>query len=173
MPRYELNKTKYLLDDERAQLHETLERFHSTNLRDTTLIHLALHTGARACELLALGPENLCHSEKAVFIKANKGSDDREIPLPAWLFDRLAALPVAGGRFFPITYVRFYQIWCDWRPVKKKLHALRHTFAIWLYRKTKDTRMVQVALGHRSWANTMIYANYQYKTADLRRAMLG
>ena len=36
MGRYELNKTKYLLDDERARLVETLERFHSTNLRDTT-----------------------------------------------------------------------------------------------------------------------------------------
>lgn len=171
--RYELSKAKYLLDSEYDALIGTLERFKEKDARNVTLLFMAVFTGARASELLNITSADLDHTEKAVLIRGLKGSDNREMPLPAWLFDRLAAIAPEVGRVFPISYVRFYQIWCDYRPVKKKLHALRHTFAIRLYRKTNDIRLLQVALGHRSWGNTMIYAAYQYKTAELRRAMLG
>jgi integrase/recombinase XerC len=56
--------------------------------------------------------------------------------------------------------------------VPKKFHSLRHTFAIELYQKTKDLRLVQVALGHRNITNTMIYADYVYSQQELRKLIL-
>lgn len=171
--KYELTKAKYLLDPEFNQLQEILERFKDTDPRNTTLLWIALNTGGRAQEVLNICAEDLDPSEKTVFIRGLKDSDDRDIPLPPWLFKRLQALAPASGRIFPFTYNRFRQIWQMYRPVKKKLHCLRHTFAINLYRKTKDIRLLQVALGHRNWNNTMIYAQYQYRTSELRKGILG
>ena len=75
-------------------------------------------------------------------------------------------------RIFPISYIRFHQIWDKYRPCHKKLHSLRHTFAIRLYKKTKDIRLVQFALGHRNIANTMIYADYVYSQEELKKLIL-
>ncbi len=173
VPRYELTKKKYLLDEEQAELLRILDKYKDECFRDTTIIWLALHCGGRATEILNVTTEDLDMHGQSVFIHGLKGSDNRDIPLPPWLFKRLVKLAPAEGRIFPFTYNRFLQIWQLFRPVKKKLHALRHTFAINLYRKTKDIRLLQVALGHRSWSNALIYAQYQYKNDELRRAILG
>jgi integrase len=172
--RYELTKAKYLLDNEREALNSTLERFKDTDPRNCTLLWLALHTGARASELLNITREDFCPVENTVWIKGLKDSNNREIPLPKWLAARVSSLvPGKNGRIFPITYIRFYQIWLLYRPVKKKLHSLRHTFAINVYRKSKNIKALQIALGHRNWNNTMIYANYQYGTSEMREILLG
>ena len=47
---------------------------------------------------------------------------------------------------------------------KYSVHSLRHTFAMNLYRKTGDLRLVQTTLGHKRITTTEIYA-----TADDRR----
>ncbi len=171
--RYELTNTKYLLDAELEHLKRTLEHFKDKDSRNCTLLWTALHTGGRAQEILNIQAEDLDHTEQTVFIRGLKDSDNRNIPVPPWLFKRLAALAPPSGRVFPFTYNRFRQIWQMYRPVKKKLHSLRHTFAIGLYRKTRDLRLLQVALGHRNWNNTMIYAAYHFKNDELRKAILG
>lgn len=173
LTRYSLNKNKYLLDPEVDRLNYLLESHQHRDERNCTLLWLALHTGARAQEALNLRNVDLNAYEETVFISGLKGSNDREIPVPNWLFRRLQALKTdPEGRLFPITYNRFRQIWDLYRPVQKKLHALRHTFAIRLYKKTKDLRLVQVALGHRNITNTMIYADYVYSQQELRRLIL-
>lgn len=172
--RYALNKNKYLLEPEVERLHSILETYKESDPRNCALIWLALHTGARAQEILNLKREDLNSYDESVFITGIKGSNDREIPLPKWLF-RLASSASTSNesRLFPITYNRFRQIWDHYRPVEKKLHALRHTFAIRLYKKTKDLRLVQVALGHRNITNTMIYADYAYSQQELRKLIIG
>ena len=50
-------------------------------------------------------------------------------------------------------------------------HSAQHAWAA-LYQKTKDLRLVQVALGHRNITNTMIYADYVYSQQELRRLIL-
>lgn len=174
LSRYGLNKNKYLLEPEAERLHYLLESHQDRDVRNCTLLWVTLHTGARAQEILNLKSNDLNPYEETVFITGIKGSNDREIPVPRWLFRKLQALPAdgPGGRLFPITYNRFRQIWDLYRPVQKKLHALRHTFAIRLYKKTKDLRLVQVALGHRNITNTMIYADYVYSQQELRRLIL-
>jgi integrase len=88
------------------------------------------------------------------------------------LLCRLESILPASGRIFPISYQRLYQIWDHWKPCKKKLHSLRHTFAIELYRRTRDLRLVQMALGHKSINNTMVYADYIYTQEELKKLLI-
>lgn len=179
--RYQLNRTKYLQEPELLELKRILKKFESTDPRNTALIELALCTGGRAQELLNIELTDLNTHDQSVFIRGIKGSMDREIPIPQALFRRLLNLkPSNPGpfsaqgkhRLFEIEYHRLRQIWTDYRPVPKKFHCLRHTFAIQLYQKTKDLRLLQVALGHRNISNTMIYADYLYSLNELKRLIL-
>jgi integrase/recombinase XerC len=172
--RYPLNKNKYLLEPEVERLQYILDSFKDKDSRNCTLLWTLLHTGGRAQEVLNLRKEDLNTYEQSVFIKGLKGSNDRELPLPDWLFQRLERemAQARGELIFPLSYNRLRQIWDLYRPVHKKLHALRHTFAIRLFKKTKDLRLIQVALGHRNITNTMIYADYIYSQEELRRLIL-
>ena len=172
MCRYALNKSKYLLDPEYERLIYILKSFLHKDHRNCILFFLALNTGARAQELLNLEKKDFDSYEETVFIRGLKGSNDRELPLPSWLFREVQHLFALEERIFPFTYNRLLQIWQLYRPVHKKFHSLRHTFAIRLYKKTRDLRLVQVALGHRNITNTMIYADYIYSQQELRRLIL-
>lgn len=170
--RYSLNKNKYLLDPEAERLEYLLRSHLDRDKRNCVILLLALHTGARAQELLNLRSEDVNTYDHSIYIRGLKGSNDREIPLPLWLFRELTQIRGEGEKLFPISYNRLRQIWELYRPTPKKFHALRHTFAIRLYRKTKDLRLVQVALGHRNITNTMIYADYAYSQQELRKLIL-
>ncbi len=170
--RYALNRNKYLLDPEYDRLTTIIDSFIDRDPRNCLLISLALQTGARAQEILNLTASDLNDHDQTVLISGIKGSNDRELPLRPGFYISLRRQLPKEGRLFPITYDRLYQIWNLYRPVPKKFHALRHTFAIRLYRKTKDIRLVQVALGHRNITNTMIYADYVYSQQELRKLIL-
>lgn len=168
--RYSINKHKYLNDEEAAELTRVLRSYPG---RDSTLLLLLLHTGGRAQEILNLRPEDLNTSDQSVFIRGLKDSNDREIPLSSWLFNLvLEESRWATTTLFNISYDRLRQIWLHYRPVAKKLHSLRHTFAITLYKRHRDLRLVQVALGHRNIQNTMVYADYVYSQQELRRLVV-
>lgn len=170
---YRINHTKYLSEPEIDSLKRTIALARRRSPRDCLLIELALATGARATELLSLEACDLDPHEQSVLIHGIKRSDDRTIPLPPELFKRLMQEAEGkDGRIFSIGYRRLVDIWTDFRPSAKKFHSLRHTFAITLYRRTKDLRLVQVALGHRSINNTMVYSALVYETSELRKALL-
>ena len=171
--RYALNKNKYLLDPEVDRLDHILRSFMDRDPRNCLLIRLALSTGARAQELLNLSRSDFNDHDQTVFFRGLKNSNDRELPLRSHLFESLVHLAKQPTELlFPISYHRLRQIWENYRPVPKTFHALRHTFAIRLYKKTKDIRLVQVALGHRNITNTMIYADYVYSQQELKKLIL-
>lgn len=171
---YGINKNKYLLEPEYEHLELLLKRYILKDTRNCLLIYLAMHTGARATELLSIHKDDLNVYDQSVFIHGIKGSNDREIPLPSWLFDTLEnySAKCPSDRIFDISYHRLRQIWDHYRPVKKKFHCLRHTFAIRLYKKIKDIRLLQIALGHRNITNTMIYADFVYSQNEMRKLIL-
>jgi integrase/recombinase XerC len=173
--RYSLNKNKYLLDHEASALEYLLKRHQEDDARNCLLIWTGLRTGARAQEILNLKVHDLSHYDQTIFIKGLKGSNDREIPVAKDFFRRLELLANTLGnseQLFDISYQRLYQIWDVYRPCRKTFHSLRHTFAINLYKKTKDIRLVQVALGHRNINNTMVYADYVYSKEELKKLIL-
>lgn len=160
----ELTKNKFLTSEELAMLTKLLVRFPS---RDTALILLAIHTGARAGELLGIKKEDLNDQEQTVFIRGSKGSKDREIPILHSVF-----IAVQNYIPFEISYSRLNQIWDMYRPVNKPFHALRHTFAIELYKRTKDIKLVQICLGHRQLTSTQVYQDFIYEQTELRRLII-
>ncbi len=172
--RYSLNKNKYLLEPELEKLNSLLDSYMDTDTRNCLLLRLALKTGARAQELLNLKKVDINTYEESILIRGIKGSNDREIPLKNDVFRLLKKYSDQQDTqlLFPISYSRLRQIWEFYRPVPKKLHCLRHTFAIQIYKKTRDIRLVQVALGHRNVMNTMIYADYVYSQQELKRLIL-
>lgn len=175
--RYSLNKNKYLMPPEYERLEELLWQLLPKDPRNCVLLLLAIRTGARAQELLNIQLGDLNPYDETILIRGIKGSNDRELPIPPKLFREVYRYAqtinsaVSQG-LFPITYQRLHQIWDLYRTAPKKFHALRHTFAIRLYQKTKDIRLVQVALGHRSITNTMIYADYVYSQQELKKLIL-
>ncbi len=168
---HSIDRYKYLNDEERIDLTRLLDM---VPCRDTLLIELALNTGARASELLSIKQSELNDTEQAVMIRGAKGSNDREIPLRPELYARVKAhcMNNKAERVFNISYQRLDQIWQFYRPNNKKFHSLRHTFAINLYKKSRDLKLVQVALGHRAISSTMVYADYVFKTEELRKLIL-
>lgn len=172
-PQYKMGIKKYLAEHEFLQLESTLIKYEAEDFRDTTLLWLLIHTGARATEGLNVHATDLDPHGGLVFIRGIKGSNDRELPLPKWLFDRLIKLSKESGAgpIFKISYKRLYQIWDQYRSCKKSVKSLRHTYAIQLYRRTKDIRLVQHALGHRNISNTLIYSDYLYSQGELRKDM--
>ncbi len=173
--RYSLNKNKYLMEPEVESLEYLLQRHQQDDSRNCLLIEVALKTGARAQEVLNLRVNDLSSYDQTLFIRGLKGSNDREIPIPKDLFRRLEFLVRSLNPthlVFDISYQRLYQIWDLYRPCRKSFHSLRHTFAIQLYKKTRDLRLVQVALGHRNINNTMVYADYIYSKEELKKLIL-
>lgn len=167
MSRYQMKKNKFLTEAEEQRLIKSLE---NANERDRLLIMLALKTGARATELLNISIKDMDPQDRTVHIKGLKGSDDREIPIPTSLFKRLHnyAKASGGAKIFNMGYDNLDRIWNLYRPNGKKFHSLRHTFAMRLFERTQNLRLVQICLGHRSIGNTMIYADYHYKTSQIR-----
>lgn len=158
-----LNRTKFLEDSELAELKRSLD----LSKRDDVIIALALETGGRASEILNIRKQDLFPNTNTVFIRAMKEGMDREIPIRPELF-AAALLHIP----FMISYRRLDQIWQRRRPPNKKFHSLRHTFAVNLYKRTRDIKLVQLALGHRSPTNTAIYTDFIYNTEEMRKILI-
>lgn len=171
---YALSNSKFLNPSEYDQLTMVLQRNlkNPAHFRDALILSVAVHTGARAKEVLNIKKSDFDELHGSLYVTGIKGSRDRDIPLPKWLSLELRQFirPLAPqDRLFPITYNRFRQIWLVYRPAQKKLHCLRHTFALRVYMRTNDVRLLQIALGHKSILNTMIYVDFMYSRNELRR----
>jgi site-specific recombinase XerD len=77
----------------------------------------------------------------------------------------------SGGHLCSRQVQLRFRHWLDKAGITRRLtvHSTRHTFAMNLYRKTGNLRLVQTALGHRHITTTEIYARVEDKA--LRRAL--
>jgi|ERR1035437_622056 integrase/recombinase XerC len=166
-----MNKNKFLNSNELKQLEELLYKHLKDDTRNCLLLLLAIKTGSRASELLAIKKTDLDKHNKTVYIRGLKGSDSLEMPLPTKLFNELYRYSntVIGDFIFPISYERFVQIFKHYKSTPHSLKALRHTFALELYKKSKDIRLVQQALKHKAISSTEKYQTYLYTQEQLRK----
>ena len=171
-----------------------------TTKRNALLIMTSLHTGTRASELIQGGEaerkkstytpitkqslfseefvpkvNNRGHKKKSVYylkIVATKGSYDREIPIPKWLYGGLMSLDVPDNEpLFPVSYNYVHKMWREFTPNQSKtFHCLKHTYALWLYKRCKDILLLQAALGHKDINNTVKYAQYVNEESLIREA---
>ncbi len=171
-----MNSKKFLSVDEISHLDSLCRKnLTGSSQRDALLLLVAINTGARAQEILNLKKADF--HRKSIFVRGIKGSRDREIPIPDFLhreityYFRYRPEIKNDDRVFNISYNRLFQIWRHFRPCEKKFHSLRHTFAIKVYMKTRDVKLVQICLGHASILNTMIYVDFVYSQEELRKIL--
>jgi integrase len=167
-----MDSRKYLTAEERESLETSMMSRLETDTRNATLFLLALHSGGRASEVLALEWNQINTLNGEIHINTLKGGKPRTVIVPKSVRSALELLrTLSPARPFEISYKRLNALWNQYRPAKKTFHALRHTFAIRAYERTKDLRFVMYALGHRNIQNTMIYAEYSYTSSEFKKMM--
>lgn len=185
---YVITTQKVLSAAELDHLKQVCNRNQSAEMinKPALLITLALETGMRATEVLNLRVKDFDPKEHTIFIRSLKGSNARSLPLrPKTSLLLLRFILQANkaeelGRVnreasvFGICYQRLYQYWEVFKPnPDKTFHCLRHTFAVEFYKKSKDLKAVQLALGHRNVENTMVYVDFLYSHDHMRKLMFG
>lgn len=183
-----ITSAKVLTDAEEAHLRGFFRRGIRTmeDMRNALLFQILIDLGPRVSEVLNSKIKDFNPFNGTLFVRALKGSRDREMPMPMGLAREirkyvLAFYGVTGwhqlnpeASLFSLSYSRAYQIWQFYTPnPDKTIHSLRHTFAVNLYRKTKDIKLVQLALGHKNILNTQVYVDFVYSQSTMRELMWG
>jgi integrase/recombinase XerC len=175
----------YLSIDEASRLLDAITNSDSALAkRDHTMFSLLLGTGMRLGSLVALNVGDVNLAERAITIKV-KGGREETVFLNAHLCRLLNryiktpgtgdAIPLfcsgSGNRLGPRQIQLRLQHWLEVAGITRRLsvHSLRHAFAMRLFSKTGNLRLVQRALGHRHIATTEIYARVEDKA--LRKAI--
>jgi len=183
---YLITSEKVLSLDEEANLRKLCSRHLKVakDLRDALMITMLLDLGVRAQELLNIRVGDFNPDTHAVFIRSLKGSNARELYLKpgvaakfrTYVLETFASeiyFHIESDRLvFDISYHRLWQIWGIYTPnPRKTIHSTRHTFAIRLYERTKDIKLVQMCLGHRSIMSTMVYVDFWYSQNIIKITM--
>jgi integrase/recombinase XerD len=173
----------------RAQVRVLIDHLASqdrlASRRDEMLILFALYTGFRASELAKLRWSQVDLSAQVVNIRLSKMGKGRAIPLNTSLMPTLRrwkeiqnlgpSAPVFSSmeeRDEPITAGRVGKIA---RRVARDAeldfttHILRHTFATWALRRSRDLYGVSKSLGHEELKQTEIYVSAD--TEELREVV--
>lgn len=150
-----------LADGEGARLLAAI-----TDARDHALFTLLLGTGIRIGSALALDAADVDFERHEVLLRRAKGDRVERVYLPKAVAEVLAN-HLAGRRegrvFMGIGARHAHRRLAHWLGVAgiartASPHALRHTFATSLLRKTGDILLVQKALHHRNIESTLRYA---------------
>ncbi|MFN0007032.1 MAG: tyrosine-type recombinase/integrase [Planctomycetota bacterium] len=139
--------------------------------RDHALFALMLGSGIRLGSALALETRDVDLERGELALRRTKGDVPTSLPLSRAVREHLRSYlegrpdgPLFTGRGGRALCARHAQrrlgIWCRKAGVERRTspHDLRHSFAIRLYKRTRDLLLVQQALRHRSIASTTVYA---------------
>lgn len=181
-----LSHTKYLDDDQKRRLLQTVKKESLLDKKEgrTTwpkiqmMIRLAIGSGLRVSELAGLKVQHLhLGRQPRLNIFDGKGAKDRTVyidnELKRRLKDYIQDNRLAGEDWLLSCNGSQYSRRALQNQFKKaigragidngtennfSIHALRHTYATYLYEKTGDLGKVQQQLGHSSIQTTRIYA---------------
>jgi integrase/recombinase XerD len=176
-----------LTQEEQARLLDALKPTTSSKLRNLCMVRLMLNAGLRSCEIAGARVRDIDFTSSKFTVRAGKGGRERVL----WLTDEDLALlakhvqscpsdngallfQTGQGKPIDTRYLRSMLANAGCRAkFEKQLHPhlLRHTFATDLLRRTKNLRLVQVALGHQDISTTTIYTHIV--NDELEEAMKG
>lgn len=150
-------------------------------VRNAAIVETLLGTGLRVSELCALtmGDLFLDAGNPQVLVQRGKGGKKRLVAISSRLAAYLdgyliwrqktgnavvAAEPLFAARAGHITRSAVHRVWKEALALaglstRWGVHATRHSYAVEVYRKTRDLRLTQRLLGHSSPVVTTVYAN--------------
>lgn len=118
------------------------------------LITLALETGMRRGELLALEWANIDVKARLAHLETSKNGFGRSVPLTRKAIQTLEALPVSGSQVFPIKANAVRLAWERLRSraglKHVKLHSMRHEAISRMFELGLSVPEVSVVSGHRT-----------------------
>lgn len=171
----EITERKFLSAQEIVELQENL---HYADLKFRLMFKFLLNFGMRRSELCQLRVCDIDQDNWLLSIKGIKSSKNRVFPIPPPILPDLKLFLKEIDRLdeeslFDVAVSTLRDHWYDLRPkgCKKGIHSLRHTFAIALFRNSRDIKLVQTCLGHRNINNTMVYADYVYSREEMSLAL--
>jgi len=154
-------RVRYLTRDEGAALVEAC----SANIRPIVL--MALHTGMRRGEILALDWEHVDLKRRQIRVVDTKNNESRVVPINEILYNAVRGLPARRGKVFtnrrgrPYVSIRKgFEAAVKGAGIKAfTFHDLRHTFASWLAMEGVPLSTIGKLLGHKTPQMTMRYAH--------------
>lgn len=177
--RHQRNLVTYLTDDEVDALLAACNTKTWTGRRDHAMLTLAIQTGLRVSELIALKVGDLAHGTGAYVHTVGKGRKERRTPLvPAtvavlrgWIDERRGdaddpLFPTSTGRALSrdavehriARYVAQAARSCPSLQAKHvTAHTLRHTCAMQLLLAGNDITVIALWLGHEQTQTTNVY----------------
>lgn len=185
-PRYSNDGPKYFTEKQikliRRTARDVARLGKLKDIRNWMLIDLLTSSGLREAEAadVRVGDLKIGYDEAAIYVRNGKGDRSRIVQVPASLKTHVKSFmrwktergePVGNddhlffGQRGPWTAAAVSQAvrrlleQCQVYERGKCVHALRHSYAVALYRKERDLRAVQKQLGHASIQTTQIYAD--------------
>lgn len=151
-------------------------------VRNAAILETLLGTGVRVSECcsLTIGDLFLDDGSGSVLVRRGKGGKTRLVAISdalvtylrqflGWKMEAgeptLAASPLfLSERKGHLTRSAVHRVWkralkAATLPTRWGVHATRHSYAVEIYRKTRDLRLTQRLLGHSSPVVTSVYAN--------------
>jgi len=130
------------------------------------ILALAVYAGLRAAEIAQLEAADLV--DGVIRVRESKGGGESSVPLSPALAEVLERCPLpSSGWLFPakrgaghLSRVRICQIanrYLHSIGITQTLHTLRHAYGTALYRATRDLRLTQELMRHRSVQSTVGY----------------
>ena len=166
--------------DEQALLKTMVTTKDPLTFRDRAMVTVLLRTGMRVTELLTLDIDDADLENRRVHIRAKGGTEQLRyltqdtVPLLTRYLKWRMKLPnisqalfvgTTGRRITTRQFSRRLDQWQLQACISERItpHTFRHTLANRLLDKTGNLRLVQQALGHRSIASTLRYAQVPSK----------
>jgi integrase len=154
-------RIRYLSPDEGARLIESC----SEELRPVVVV--ALHTGLRLGEILALEWKHVDLKRRQLHVVDSKNNETRVVPMNDMSYNAIASLGRREGKVFLSRYDRPYRsVKSGFGAALKRakiddftFHDLRHTFASWLAMEGVPMSTIGKLLGHKTPQMTMRYAH--------------
>jgi len=161
-------------------------------VRNAVLVEVLLGTGLRVSELCALrvGDVFIANGRADVFVRRGKGGKGRIVAISQQLAVFVKAFLTwkagVGQSIEPerplflsergrhLTRSAVHRVWKSalanaTLPTTWGVHATRHSYAVEVYRRTRDLRLTQRLLGHANVSTTTVYASLLDE--DVRRGV--
>lgn len=166
-------RDRVLTAEEQERLLEALIPTGRKNPLTLPMVQLALETGMRRSELLAMRWRDVDLIGQTVVLHTSKNGEGRVVPLSTKAVAVLKELPIKGQMVFPITHHAFAANFT--RAVRRaqltdlRFHDLRHTAITRMSEKLPNVIELAAVSGHKSLK--MLQRYYHPKPQDLARKL--